>query len=259
MRIAVYPYKLYSESARELVKAIKQDTGLWTKRISGKGKFRPRKRDLVINWGSSNVPNFNTDGIINDPNAVAIAINKLDAFRMFDIHGIRTPEWTDDPEKALSWYNDGVRLIARTVLTGRGGKGIIICNKNMDGCSLVKAPLYVKYKKKRKEFRVHVFKEKVIDVAEKRRDSANFDGSTVSYMLRNYHNGWVFCRQDLVEPSDLRDVAISAVKALGLDFGAVDIIWNRHDNLCYALEVNTAPGIEGTSLIKYKEAILNYV
>jgi D-alanine-D-alanine ligase-like ATP-grasp enzyme len=36
-----------------------------------------------------------------------------------------------------------------------------------------------------------------------------------------------------------------------LDFGAVDIIYNAKRNECYVLEVNTAPGLEGTTVEKY--------
>ena len=39
-----------------------------------------------------------------------------------------------------------------------------------------------------------------------------------------------------------------------LDFGAVDLIWNEHENKCYVLEVNSAPGIEGTTLQQYVTA-----
>jgi len=49
-------------------------------------------------------------------------------------------------------------------------------------------------------------------------------------------------------------VALAAVSALGLDFGAVDIIYNEHENQYYVLEVNTAPGLEGTTVEKYAEA-----
>ena len=48
----------------------------------------------------------------------------------------------------------------------------------------------------------------------------------------------------------------AAIKALGLDFGAVDIIYNEAEDQHYVLEVNTAPGLEGTTLQKYTEAIL---
>ena len=47
-----------------------------------------------------------------------------------------------------------------------------------------------------------------------------------------------------------------AIKVLGLDFGAVDIIYNKQEDKWYVLEVNTAPGIYGTTLDKYVNAIM---
>ena len=81
-----------------------------------------------------------------------------------------------------------------------------------------------------------------------------FDG-----YVRNLANGWVFCRDNVVEPDGLRDAAVSACAALGLDFGAVDIIWNERENKCYVLEVNTAPGLQGTTLENYANAIAAWI
>ena len=66
----------------------------------------------------------------------------------------------------------------------------------------------------------------------------------------------MFCRDDVVRNDTMDLLAISAVDSLGLDFGAVDIIWNESEDQYYVLEVNTAPGVEGTTLQKYTEAIL---
>ena len=63
---------------------------------------------------------------------------------------------------------------------------------------------------------------------------------------RNFKNGFAF---DIVKRGDLPTEAIGlasrSVEALGLDFGAVDILRGK-DGLDYVLEVNTAPGVQGT-------------
>ena len=51
--------------------------------------------------------------------------------------------------------------------------------------------------------------------------------------------------------------ATAAVEALCLDFGAVDVVWNATKNKAFVLEVNTAPGVEGTTLEEYKEYFEN--
>lgn len=110
---------------------------------------------------------------------------------------------------------------------------------------------FVKYQKKKNEYRVHVFNGSVIDITQKKKRK----GVTVDTKIRNYHNGWVYCRDDVYIPEGIELLAIRTIKALNLHFGAVDIIWNELQNKCYVLEVNTAPGLTGTTLERYADAI----
>ena len=50
-------------------------------------------------------------------------------------------------------------------------------------------------------------------------------------------------------PKGLCPLGVEAAKALGLDFGAVDII--EKNGRYYVLEVNTAPRLEGYSIERY--------
>ena len=163
---------------------------------------------------------------------------------------VSCPEWTTDYDTALEWLDSGHTVFARTLTRAHSGLGIVIARSPEE---LVDAPLYTKYIKKKKEFRVHVFRNQVIDLQEKRRSTNSPDSD---FLIRNHANGFVFCRDDIIEPTDLRATALSAVAALGLDFGAVDIIYNAYYDKCYALEVNTAPGLEGTTLESYSNAII---
>ena len=76
--------------------------------------------------------------------------------------------------------------------------------------------------------------------------------------IRNHANGWVYARAEIAPPEELLSSAAKAVKLLGLDFGAVDIGHRVIDNKFFVFEVNTAPGLEGTTLDKYSKAIYNY-
>ena len=76
--------------------------------------------------------------------------------------------------------------------------------------------------------------------------------------IRNHTNGWIYARSDVAIPDMLCPIAIQAVNLLGLDFGAVDIGHRIIDNKFFVFEVNTAPGLEGTTLDKYAKAIYNY-
>jgi D-alanine-D-alanine ligase-like ATP-grasp enzyme len=67
----------------------------------------------------------------------------------------------------------------------------------------------------------------------------------------------VFCREQVEWTEPLVTEAQKAVNALGLDFGAVDIIYNGHEDKYYVLEVNTAPGMEGETMFSYVCSFLN--
>jgi glutathione synthase/RimK-type ligase-like ATP-grasp enzyme len=141
-------------------------------------------------------------------------------------------------------------VVCRTILGGHSGAGIVLAD-NVD--ALVPAPLYVQYVKKQKEFRVHVVFGEVIDVQEKRK-RGEVAKEEVNFQVRNHHTGWVYCREDIIEPAGMREMAVATVAALGLDFGGVDIIWNEKRNECYVLETNTACGLEGSTVGKYAQA-----
>lgn len=206
----------------------------------------------IINWGCSTVPNRLRNGtFINNVRAVAAASNKLSAFNGMKADGsINLPEYTESYDTALEWVNEGKVVVCRTKLNGHSGAGIVLAARQED--VVQNCPLYVKYIKKASEFRVHVAFGKVIDVQAKRK-RADYEGDT-DYAIRNHHTGWVYCREDVVEPATLREQAIASILTLGLDFGAVDIIYNKHLNQCFVLEVNTAPGLEGTSVTNYTNA-----
>ncbi len=143
------------------------------------------------------------------------------------------------------------RVVARRLINASEGRGITVFEK---GTTPPPAPLYVGYIVKKKEYRVHVWNKEVIDVAEKRK-RRGFELERDSF-VRNTANGYVFCRNDLCEPDGLRALAVSAIAAIGRNYGAVDVIWNEKMNKCFVLEVNSRPGMEGTTVEKYADAIL---
>jgi glutathione synthase/RimK-type ligase-like ATP-grasp enzyme len=118
-----------------------------------------------------------------------------------------------------------------------GGKGIVLATSLR---SIVNAPLYTKQLAIKGEYRVHVFNGEVIDYQKKRKREEAIENGDIAEDIRNINNGWVY--------------SIRATRALGLNFGAVDIIRdiNRRS---YILEVNTAPGLEGLTLVNYTNAI----
>ena len=251
MKLKVLPYKAGSQSARELVRSLSPKAVMKRQTTPLKGK------KLMLNWGHSN-PAFNTVGatILNTPAAVAVASNKLKALVKMQAEGVNVPDFTTDVNVARTWIEEERIVLCRTLLRSNSGKGIVVA-KELD--DLVSAPLYVKYVRKEKEYRLHVFRGQVIDVIEKRRRSGFQENNNYSKYIRSCDAGWVFCR-DNIEINDVtRTQAVAAVAALGLDFGAVDIVINKKDNKPVVLEVNTAPGLVGTTITRYKDAISTWM
>lgn len=92
------------------------------------------------------------------------------------------------------------------------------------------------------EFRVWVYRKRHLGTYEKVLAHPEMKHRMVG---RNYKNGYAFTLvQEASIPRDAVSLALQSIAALGLDFGAVDILRGR-DGHSYVLEVNTAPGVEG--------------
>ena len=253
MRPIIYPYKTGSRSARALTIMLHD---LRSKRVREDGRYRPYRNHTIINWGNPRVPGWWNETAVNNclnlPTYVEAAGNKLSAFRIMEAQGVSVVPYTDDREVALGWAQVGRVVISRRLLRGSGGDGIGVHEAADD---VPNAPLYTRYVKKRNEYRVHVFNNEVIHVSEKRRMGAERRPDGFEDRIRNHNLGWVFCHNDVNPHRLVLEQSIAACRALELDFGAVDVIWNEHYGRAYVLEVNTAPGLEGVTVTKYVDAI----
>lgn len=272
MRIYIQPYNVGSRSANALREALSAHYQREIFLIRPEKMFATIAPDrALINWGSGAHPRFpGYRSILNTSTEVSNAGNKLSSFRAFQAAGVTTPEWTTDAMVVESWLARGETVFARHTLRGHSGQGIQI-NGHEEHLTeeeeeqFYNAHLFVKYKKKKHEFRVHVFNDRIIDIQQKkRRHDLPPDHVGHRAKIRNLATGWVFCREDLDLDSDgqrarMYGLAINAINALGLLFGAVDIIYNQREDQFYVLEVNTAPGLEGTTLQSYKDAIVEYI
>jgi hypothetical protein len=243
----IYPYKLGSKSAKALALALN------AKRVRSNGRYRPKENHLIINWGMSTQPNWDVryTQTLNHTVNVRKASNKRYTFDQFLLHGVPHPDWTDDTECAQSWIDDGHIVYGRQTLTSHSGQGIILFDSETI-CSTMECPLYTKNTKAKHEYRIHVGDngETIIDFVQKKK-RIGFENSLSG--IRSHSNGWIFAREGVMPPDCVFDAAKAAIKALNLDFGAADVGYNQRENKAYVYEVNTAPGLEGTTLLKYKE------
>lgn len=245
MAFRIVPYKKTSEGARLLATKMTEIGG--KKVDSGDPSFDHRN----ILWGNANIPLEN----LQPAAGIAIAKNKLRTLNRLSTTDVSIPEYTTSKQVAEEWVRGGIVVVARQILNGSEGRGIVICRE----LPIVDAPLYVKLVEKDKEFRVHACNGIAIDLQEKRRRNGarNVDGSRPDGLIRNIDNQWVFCRGGIVEPPGLRELGVKAVQALGLLFGAVDIVHNTRSGRLWVLEVNTAPGLCETTATRYAQAFLN--
>ena len=191
--------------------------------------------------------------LLNNTEAVAKASNKLRFFEAVS-EAVSVPPFTTSKEVAKEWAAAGKTVICRTLLNGHSGAGIVLADKPED---VVKAPLYTEYVPKKEEYRVHVFNGEIIHFSRKARKKEVPD-KEVNWKVRNHGNGFIFQHENFELPIDCAVQSLKAIKEIGLDFGAVDVIWNDKQQKAYVLEVNTAPGIEGVTLERYVEAITKW-
>jgi glutathione synthase/RimK-type ligase-like ATP-grasp enzyme len=227
-----------SKSARLLSKYL----GVKRLLLKGRSKFRGRGGDIIINWGNGK-GNIGSARQINNLQNVQLASNKLSTLSILEAEGVNIPTYTRHPLE-----EDNALWVARMDLYGHSGRGIEVGTFD----ELPSAPLYTKYIDKVAEYRVIVVGKEVVDFKKKKRRN-DYEGDYGEHVW-NHSSGYIFARNDFVAPTECGKLGIDAISALGLDFGAVDVIEDEEGNL-YVLEVNTAFGIEGTTLELVGDAI----
>jgi len=251
MRKYIYSWNPHSNSAKDLA----EHMGI--KRIKHKNsRYKHGKDNKIINWGSSSFPP-NVDGngpnIINNVDSVRVAANKLKTFKCLKEAGVKIPIFTTDIDESVRMSLDGATVIVRHVLNGNSGDGIDVIEPGME---MPEAPLYTKYLKKIDEWRIHIVGDKAICSQRKARKKEVPDDQ-VNWKIRNLAGGFIFAKNEGVEaPEEVVVESKKAIKALGLDFGAVDVVFNR--NGAHVLEVNTAPGLEGTTIEAWADELRNF-
>ncbi len=260
MTTRVLPYQSASNSARALSEAI------GCRRMKLRGSSLPDTSALtIINWGnrSTDLSGYRQATVLNRD--LTKAANKREFFRTVEAYNhliaesdalqVSLPPSTTEQSVAQGWLNDGKSVVCRHELCGHSGEGIELVEP-VDGspAQVPSAPLYTMYTKKRDEYRVHVVMGVVTDVQRKARNS-DVAEADVNWKIRNHGNGFVFVRGGVTPPQCVLDNALATMTALELDFGAVDIIHQPRSDRAYVLEVNTACGLEGTTLDRYSAAL----
>ncbi len=251
---------IYSgEKISKGAKVLSREMRVLRLRKPSRSKFVPTRRKTVVNWGASQMPeNYQRKlkHIVNHPACLSVAINKREFFECMDQHGVNIPEWTTSRAEAQEWLDNGIKVMARTLLTAHSGRGIIVCTEG----AVPPAPLYVKYVKKKDEYRVHYIKGSDEDFVQRKARVRGIDNP--NWDVRNLGGGFIYANDPAnvgIIPLEVRLQSKLAFEASGLDFGAVDVLWNQHYGKAYVLEMNTAPGLVGKTVDFYSKGLKEHI
>lgn len=145
-------------------------------------------------------------------------------------------------------------LVAPPRQVAPAGEWLARVKDHVGGADLLNPPPAAEYWVKKEniveEIRVHSFLGKSIRAGIKKPRP----GAQQHAWIRSYDGGWSIIYDGFESKKAQRELAHSAVKALGLDFGAVDL-GKTAEGRWIVLEVNRAPGLEGGSVTTYATAI----
>jgi len=182
--------------------------------------------------------------------------NKLQQYQWFKEQGLSALDFTTDAAVAKQWVDSGDTVFGRKLLNASCGVGIVVFDRDSNPVPN-SCPVYTRYKKKKREFRVHIVRDQVVAVVEKKK-RAGFEGERDT-KIRNLANGYVFCQKVTNEPAGLRELALAASRVTTSDFRGVDIGYNERNNELFVIEVNSAPGIAGSNITAYVDSITTTV
>lgn len=190
--------------------------------------------DGLIRWGSraDTLADSGTQRVLNPAAAIELASNKLESLTVLRDRGIPVPDWDTDPEALVE--RSGYPILGRRIQHARA-TDVVLCLQRRDWRRRPR-DYYVSYVPTNREYRLHVAGGEVIRIQGKYLDVSE------DYLpwIRNFATGHRFRAPSRRLHNARLDSAVGAVEALGLDFGAVDLIV-ADDGGHYVLEVNTSP------------------
>jgi glutathione synthase/RimK-type ligase-like ATP-grasp enzyme len=207
---------------------------------------RRARCDLLLRWGNTEeFSNLRKGRELNSIEAVKLATNKLEMLRTLAAAEIPVPLFGTELEGVDTFKDKHGNLYIRNK------RGVVRYANDFNPVSdsyYTKPVLY-----KRREYRVHVFMGKVIGIYEK----VPFDSEPENRPKLFKSDTCRFIKSDpaisRVDPA-AQEVCIRAVKALGLDFGGVDIIRDKDKNF-FICEVNSSPGLNGMNIERWTKEI----
>ncbi len=247
----IYPNNQYSLSLKDL-----RDMIPCKQLRLENSRYGYRQGHIILNWGNPKRPEWDMGGDVtwlNNYKNIANASNKVKFFQiMRDNNFNEAIESTGNRATAAEWLVAGDSVYCRTMISSREGRGIVVASTEEE---LVASKLYTRGVPKAYEYRAHVFKGKCFHLQQKKRKAETPDAPSE---VKNHGNGWIFAHIDVREPpANYVEICSRTLELIELDFGAVDFLVKNGE--VKIIEVNTAPGLTGTTLEKYAEVFNDYV
>lgn len=193
-------------------------------------RSREEKHDVTLCWGCSWRESKTLNGRVN-------RYNKLEHMEIFQRNGIPSPitfkDWRLLRDKDFP-------VLARNIHHSKG-LDIIPCKTKQEAAALVnEKDFFTSWIPTDTEYRVWVLRNNAFAVYEKVfKGEGEYEGFS-----RNHRMGFKFVRMDnLLGTVAITRPCIQAVKAIDLDWGAVDLLKGK-DEKYYVLEVNSMPHID---------------
>ncbi len=200
--------------------------------------------DYVVRFGCvARIAYVPAKKTINRMNAICNNTDKYKSLTLMRDARLRTVPFSTDPTD-LEWP-----VVGRSS-NHIGGSDIRLYLQPMDleYMELRRPSFFTQYVPRKQEWRVHVANNRILCVLLKVPQRENYNQLLCS------HSGWRYVADDECHPDLMH--SLTAINAIGLDFGAVDVIQGIDDKI-YFLEVNTAPGFtdENYTLKQYAKEI----
>lgn len=241
----MHSYLAYTRATRPTGKLLAHELG-----FTSFGIQKPRHRlDVLVRWGSRRImPQAKL--VLNRAGAISRAADKVVALEMLQAKGIATIPFFLTWEEAYTAAEGGVIFGRRR--SGMGGRDIVVYEPHHREPAFVH-DWFTIYREPTREVRIHVVHDRVVRIQGKYKDFP--EQAARNPYVRNYEQGYRFRAPKQKLHSRRREQAIESVRALGLDFGAVDMLLFGDGAESLVLEVNTAPSCSPMTLAAYAQAI----
>lgn len=205
-----------------------------------RNRIRSQQAPVLVNWGCSHVPPHTLPMLNAD---ISASVRKMRTFELLQAAQLPIPRTVTNAAEII----DGAAFYMRGRYLGRkdgltGGAGITVYAQGTLPPSNAHHDFYSQVVSKQYEVRLHVARGEVIC------EQFKFVPQGSQVLIRNYDNGARFTTARLERHIDhalaerARDIAIRAVSACNMDFGALDMALTTRGNWVI-FEINSAPGL----------------